>query len=268
MAMARFHEAYPSPGKKLLLFSPSWTRTRRRSWRPYGPIAEAAAARLQIAPAGMWLLDKSYRIEEQICLARKHMLEGYGSRLPRLLKGPLAGYPRAYGIARELVHHLGGNLDEESVRRFVAAYQTVRTLNLGELWSSGIHDRSSCNGWRCVLQASHTGRGGWTWYTGSAGWRYMPMVEFVLGLKLEVNRLIFAPLARQGWHPYKIRYRYAGTFYHMSFIRDRPSTEVVSMTLGGAVQSERMLTLTGDRMDHYVEVRMGLGLQSEPKCQG
>jgi hypothetical protein len=266
--MARFHEAYPRPGKELLLSSPTWTRTRRCSWRSYGLIAEAAAARLQIAPAGMWLLDNSYRVEEQIRLARKHLPEGYGGRLPRLLKGPLAGYPRAYGIARELVLHMDGNLDEESVRRFVAAYQTVRTLNLGELWSRGMHDRAPCNGWRCVLQALHTGRGGWTWYTGSAGWWYRLMVEFVLGLKLEVNRLIFAPLARQDWHPYKVRYRYVDTFYHMSFIRDGPSTDVVSVTLGGAVQSERMLTLTGDRMDHYVEVRMGLGLQSEPKGQG
>ncbi len=38
----------------------------------------------------------------------------------------------------------------------------------------------------------HTGRVGWTWYTGSAGWMYRLMVEFVLGLKLEVNRLSFA----------------------------------------------------------------------------
>ncbi len=54
----------------------------------------------------------------------------------------------------------------------------------------------------------------------------------------------------------------------MSFIRDGPGTEVVSVTLDGAIQSERMLTLTDGRRDHYVEVRMGLGLRSESKGQG
>jgi hypothetical protein len=76
------------------------------------------------------------------------------------------------------------------------------------------------------------------------------------------------PLASQGWFPYKVHYRYVDTFYHMSFIRDGPGTEVVSVTLDGAIQSERMLTLTDGRRDHYVEVRMGLGLRSESKGQG
>lgn len=102
---------------------------------------------------------------------------------------------------------------------------------------------------------------------GSAGWMYRLMVEFVLGRKLEVNRLSFAQLALQDRFPGKVQYRYVDTFYHMSFIRDGPGAEVVSVALDGAIQSERMLTLTDDRRDHCVEVRVGLGLRSEPKGQ-
>ena len=52
-----------------------------------------------------------------------------------MLKGPLAGYPRVYGLATELLLHTDGRLDAERLKGLVEAYQTVSILNLGELWA-------------------------------------------------------------------------------------------------------------------------------------
>ena len=60
----------------------------------------------------------------------------------------------------------------------------------------------------------HTGRGGWTWYTGSAGWMYRLIVETLLGLRLEVDKLRVNPrLAARAGDSFKMHYRYRETFY-------------------------------------------------------
>ena len=56
--------------------------------------------------------------------------------------------------------------------------------------------------------APHTGRGGWTWYTGSAGWMYRLVVESLLGLRLEGDRLRIAPCLPPEWTGFTLRYRY------------------------------------------------------------
>ncbi|MGH8768178.1 MAG: glucoamylase family protein, partial [Burkholderiales bacterium] len=87
-----------------------------------------------IVPAGEWLLDNFYLIEEQIRTARRHLPKGYSWELPRLSNGPSAGLPRVYDIALETISHGDGRVDPGSLGRFIAAYQTVTTLTLGELW--------------------------------------------------------------------------------------------------------------------------------------
>ncbi|PTL37043.1 cyclic beta 1-2 glucan synthetase [Candidatus Methylomirabilis limnetica] len=89
----------------------------------------------RIAPAGEWLLDNFYLIEEQIRTARRYLPKGYSRDLPRLLNGPSAGLPRVYDIALETISHGDGRVDPESLSSFVAAYQTVTALTLGELWA-------------------------------------------------------------------------------------------------------------------------------------
>ncbi|MBI2115876.1 MAG: hypothetical protein HYT85_12425, partial [candidate division NC10 bacterium] len=98
-------------------------------------LTEAIKADRRIAPAGEWLLDNFYLIEEQIRTARRHLPKGYSRELPRLLKGPSAGLPRVYDIALETISHGDGRVDPESLSSFVAAYQTVTVLKLGELWA-------------------------------------------------------------------------------------------------------------------------------------
>ncbi|MCF8079203.1 MAG: cyclic beta 1-2 glucan synthetase, partial [Desulfobacterales bacterium] len=98
-------------------------------------VAEAVLANLRIAPAGEWLLDNFYLIEEQIRMARRHLPKGYSRELPRLRNAPLAGLPRVYDIALEIVAHGDGRVDPENLSSFVAAYQSVTILTIGELWA-------------------------------------------------------------------------------------------------------------------------------------
>jgi len=98
-------------------------------------LTDAIKATRRITPAGEWLLDNFYLIEEQIRTARKHLPKGYSRELPRLLDGPSSGLPRVYDIALEMISHGDGRVDPESLSIFVTAYQTVTALKLGELWA-------------------------------------------------------------------------------------------------------------------------------------
>jgi len=98
-------------------------------------LAEAIKVNRRITPAGEWLLDNFYLIEEQIRTARRHLPKGYSRELPRLIRGPSAGLPRVYDIALETISHGDGRVDPESLGSFVAAYQSVSILKLGELWA-------------------------------------------------------------------------------------------------------------------------------------
>ncbi|MGD0598686.1 MAG: glucoamylase family protein [Terriglobales bacterium] len=100
-----------------------------------GLLTAAVKTNRRITPAGEWLLDNFYLIEEQIRMSEKHLPRTYSRELPRLLNGPSAGLPRVYDIALETISHGDGRLDPESLSSFVAAYQTVTALNIGELWA-------------------------------------------------------------------------------------------------------------------------------------
>lgn len=98
-------------------------------------ITESVKANRQITPAGEWLLDNFYLIEEHIHTGKRHLPKGYSRELPRLSTGSSKGLPRVYDIALETISHGDGRVDPESLGRFVAAYQTVSPLKLGELWA-------------------------------------------------------------------------------------------------------------------------------------
>ncbi|MGB5742458.1 MAG: glucoamylase family protein, partial [Sedimenticolaceae bacterium] len=98
-------------------------------------LTTVVTAKHQITPAGEWLLDNFYLVEEQIRTARRHLPKGYSRELPALDVGASAGLPRVYDIALETISHGDGRLDPDNLNRFVAAYQTVTALRLGELWA-------------------------------------------------------------------------------------------------------------------------------------
>ncbi len=98
-------------------------------------LVAAVKAERRITPASEWLLDNFYLIEEQIRTAQRHLPKEYSQELPRLLDGPSAGLPRVYDIALETIAHGDGRVDPDGLSRFVAAYQEVMALKLGELWA-------------------------------------------------------------------------------------------------------------------------------------
>jgi len=103
----------------------------------------------------------------------------------------------------------------------------------------------------------HTGRGGWTWYTGAAGWMYRLTVETLLGLQLEVDHLRIAPCVPADWDAYKIHYRYRETAYHIAIMRvSEASAQGIQVTMDGIERPDNLIPLLDDRQDHTVEVRI------------
>ena len=93
-------------------------------------LARSAQAHRRVTPAGEWLLDNFYLIEEEIRTAKRHLPPGYSRELPRLASGLHAGFPRAYDLALYAVAHGDGRLGRGMLTRFVASYQTVKSLQL------------------------------------------------------------------------------------------------------------------------------------------
>jgi cellobiose phosphorylase len=103
----------------------------------------------------------------------------------------------------------------------------------------------------------HVGRGGWTWYTGSAGWTYRLITESLLGIHLEVDRLRFAPCIPQDWKSFKLHYRYRGTSYDITFHTNDGGKTVKSLICDGQKSSNETLRLEDDGKVHSVEVELG-----------
>jgi len=104
--------------------------------------------------------------------------------------------------------------------------------------------------------APHTGRGGWTWYTGSAGWLYRLILESLLGLKLEVDKLRFAPCLPADWETFKLHYRYRETVYHITVLQIHAADNKTGVTVDGVEQPDEAVPLVDDRLEHAVEVRI------------
>jgi cellobiose phosphorylase len=106
--------------------------------------------------------------------------------------------------------------------------------------------------------APHTGRGGWSWYTGSAGWFYRLVLESLLGLRLEGNRLYLAPCIPADWPEFKIHYRYRATVYHITVRQTLAGRGGLSVSTGvwvdGAEQHDGSIPLVDDRIEHEVMV--------------
>jgi cellobiose phosphorylase len=104
----------------------------------------------------------------------------------------------------------------------------------------------------------HTGRGGWTWYTGAAGWYYRLIVESLLGLRRQADRLSFAPCFRDEWESFELRYRYGDTPYHVQVVRVASATEAPGARywLDGIDAGDAGVRLVDDGHEHRVEVRV------------
>ena len=105
--------------------------------------------------------------------------------------------------------------------------------------------------------APHTGRGGWTWYTGSAGWMYRLLVETLLGVNLEGDQLRLHPRLPKAWPSCKIHYRFRQTVYHITFSRlPEDATDGPSLSLDGQNLTGQTVPLRDDHQEHTVEMKV------------
>ena len=105
--------------------------------------------------------------------------------------------------------------------------------------------------------APHTGRGGWTWYTGSAGWMYRLLIETLLGANLEGDRLRLAPRMPRSWSTYKIHYRFRETVYHITITRPAVAPRgVTRCSLDGRELPGTTIPLQDDHQEHFVDLLM------------
>ncbi len=102
---------------------------------------------------------------------------------------------------------------------------------------------------------SHAGRGGWTWYTGSAGWMYRLIVESLLGLIQEADKLKLVPCIPKEWQSFKIHYRYKSALYHIT-VTQQTGEPSMKVAVNGVVQEDNILTLADDGAEHDVQVML------------
>jgi len=98
----------------------------------------------------------------------------------------------------------------------------------------------------------HAGRGGWSWYTGAAGWMYRLLVESLLGVQRNADSLHLQPVLPAHWPGFSLDYRYGSAVYHIHVVQQTDAT--LSLRLDGIVQADQRLTLIDDGQEHVVEL--------------
>lgn len=187
--------------------------------------------------------------------------------------GPEPGYIRGYVPG---VRENGGQYTHAAVwtvMAFAAAGDVERAWELFQLINPVRHGDSAAGIARYRVEpyvaaadvysnASHAGRGGWTWYTGSAGWMYRLLVESLLGITLEGDRLRLAPKLPAAWPSVDIRYRHHETV-HLIHVRhlggDTAAARVTRVVSDGVEQADASMPLHNDAREHHVLVDVGDG---------
>ncbi|HEX7129280.1 MAG TPA: glycosyl transferase family 36, partial [Rhodanobacteraceae bacterium] len=108
--------------------------------------------------------------------------------------------------------------------------------------------------------APHVGRGGWTWYSGSAGWLYRAGLEWLLGFRLQGDTLRMEPCIPRAWKGFEIEYRHGSSRYAIAVENPHGTCRgVARVELDGASQSDpaAAIPLVDDGKDHRVRIVMG-----------
>jgi cyclic beta-1,2-glucan synthetase len=122
-------------------------------------------------------------------------------------------------------------------------------------------------------ETPHAGRGGWTWYTGSAGWLYRAGLEWILGFRLRENRLTLAPCVPSHWPRFTIHYRHRQTPYEITVDQQPGADSLALITVDGKVlkAGNNTVELVDDGAAHAVHVAWltapnteSLSIRSEP----
>ena len=103
----------------------------------------------------------------------------------------------------------------------------------------------------------HAGRGGWTWYTGAAGWMYRLLLESLLGIEREGDFLRLSPKPQASWPSFRVHYRFHDTMHHIT-VRNRGGPPILGdVVADGVVEADGRVPLHRDGVDHFIEVDVG-----------
>ncbi|MBA3804629.1 MAG: hypothetical protein H0X14_02805, partial [Acidobacteria bacterium] len=115
----------------------------------------------------------------------------------------------------------------------------------------------------------HTGRGGWTWYTGSASWMYRAGLESILGFQLHGERLRIDPCIPRSWPEFEINYRHGSARYSIKV--ENPfgvSRGIASVEVDGELQPSGDIPLKDDGAKHMVRIVLGVRPQAAAETRG
>ena len=100
---------------------------------------------------------------------------------------------------------------------------------------------------------SHLGRGGWTWYTGSAGWMYQAIIQSLLGLKIAGTNMSFNPCMPAEWDAFDLQYRHYSTIYNIKVSQKNIQGEM-TISADGVTQDKNIISLVDDGHEHSVAI--------------
>jgi cellobiose phosphorylase len=102
----------------------------------------------------------------------------------------------------------------------------------------------------------HIGRGGWTWYTGSAAWMYRLILESLLGFRLQTDKLFIEPCIPSEWVSFKVLYRYRETIYRIMVTQQQDENTKLTLVVDGVQCHDKFIRLVDNHQEHVVEVKL------------
>jgi len=225
------------------------------------------------------------RVERALDALDRNLVDADGA-LIRLLEPPFdtaepdPGYIRGYVPG---VRENGGQYTHAAawaVMAFFAAGRTERGWQLFDMINPVRHAQTPDDVDRYKVEpyvlaadvlavAPHVGRGGWTWYTGSAAWMYRLITESMLGLSRRGQRLLVQPRLPEKWATIEIDYRFGEAIYRIRVLRSEQ--EVGKIEVDGVAQDDMSLALFGEPAVHEVLVwiaRQDSSLRRPSRPQG
>ena len=146
----------------------------------------------------------------------------------------------------DLVNPINHALDENGV----ATYKGEPYVTCGDVYSA----------------PPHTGRAGWSWYTGSAGWLYRVGIENILGLQIHDNYFVIDPCIPSSWDEYSMKYRSGEVIYSISVKNpEHVETGVKELRVAGKLASDGIIPRLseGNHRGQIVDVEVLLGKRDE-----
>jgi cyclic beta-1,2-glucan synthetase len=105
----------------------------------------------------------------------------------------------------------------------------------------------------------HQGRGGWSWYTGAAGWMFQAGLEYILGVKLQGDQLYIQPCVPSDWKSFSIDYKFKETTYLLEVYYQQDHGHPIQWVIDGQdAGNQSYLKLVNDGQAHQVEVHLGM----------